>query len=155
MRLDQVGMPLRLRDPVAPRQRHSVTEDRFNAPMDWIGKRVRVIRERQKMSRATLAKCAGMSPTSLSDLELGRQTTTTKLHKLASCLGTTVEHLETNAPDVRPAITLTSREVALIQAYRSAGSEGRAAIEGAATAVSKHPFFQAPEPPVKALKPPR
>lgn len=47
------------------------------------------------MSRETLAKAAGIAVSTLSDLELDRSQSSTKLHRLAERLGVRVEWLET------------------------------------------------------------
>jgi len=97
-------MDATLRYSVAPCQRHSVTEFRFNMNMDTIGNRIRAERETQGITRADLARAAGIAPTTLSDLELGLSKSTTQLHKIAQRLAVRVEWLETgkgakSAPD--------------------------------------------------------
>lgn len=76
-------------------QRHSVTESRLNAAMETIGSRVRSEREGKGMTRAQLAKAARISPTALSDLELGYTKSTPALHRIAEALGVRVQWLET------------------------------------------------------------
>ncbi|WP_262071924.1 S24 family peptidase [Stenotrophomonas sp. Marseille-Q5258] len=63
--------------------------------MDTIGNRIRAEREAQKVSRADLARAAGIAPTTLSDLELGLSKSTTQLHRIAQRLKVRVEWLET------------------------------------------------------------
>lgn len=63
--------------------------------METIGARVRAEREAQKISRAELARSAGIAPTTLSDLELGESKTTAALHKIADRLGVRPAWLET------------------------------------------------------------
>lgn len=60
-----------------------------------IGERIRAEREAQKVSRAELARFAGIAPTTLSDLELGLSKNTTALHKIAARLRVRPEWLET------------------------------------------------------------
>lgn len=87
-------MSARLRYSVPLSQRHSVTEFRSNVSMETIGTRIRKEREEQGISRADLARSAGIAPTTLSDLELGLSKSTTALHKIASRLGVRPEWLE-------------------------------------------------------------
>jgi len=63
--------------------------------MDTIGNRIRAEREGQNVSRADLARSAGIATTTLSDLELGLSKSTTALHKIARRLGVRAEWLET------------------------------------------------------------
>lgn len=63
--------------------------------MSTIGERIREERERYKLSRDELARHAGIAPTTLSDLELDRSKSTTKLHRIAERLGVRPEWLET------------------------------------------------------------
>lgn len=63
--------------------------------MNSIGQRIREEREKQKITRAELARAAGIAATTLSDLELGRSKSTTGLHKIAERLGVRVSWLET------------------------------------------------------------
>jgi len=60
-----------------------------------IGERIRAEREREKISRAALAKAAGIAVSTLSDLENGRSYGTTALHRIAKFLGVRAEYLET------------------------------------------------------------
>lgn len=76
-------------------QRHSVTAFRSNVNMETLGTRIRAEREEQGISRAELARFAGIAPTTLSDLELGLSKSTTALHKIAQRLGVRPEWLET------------------------------------------------------------
>lgn len=62
--------------------------------MTTIGERIRAEREAQGVSRAELAKAAGISNTTLSDLELGYSKSTTALHKIADRLGVAASWLE-------------------------------------------------------------
>lgn len=62
--------------------------------MTTIGERIRAERERQEISREDLAKAAGISRTTLSDLELGYSKSTTALHKIAARLGVSASWLE-------------------------------------------------------------
>lgn len=88
-------MPGTLRYSVAGSQRHSVTDFRSNTNMNSIGTRIRSEREAQKVSRAELARFAGIAATTLSDLELGLSKSTTALHKIAARLGVRPEWIET------------------------------------------------------------
>lgn len=63
--------------------------------METIGSRIRAERETQGISRAELARSAGIAPTTLSDLELGLSKSTTALHKIARRLGLRPEWIET------------------------------------------------------------
>lgn len=60
-----------------------------------IGERIRAEREAQNVSRAELARFAGIAPSTLSDLELGLSKGTTALHKIATRLRVRPEWLET------------------------------------------------------------
>lgn len=84
-----------LRYSVVTSQRHSVTEFRSNMNMNNIGTRIRSEREAQRVSRAELARFAGIAATTLSDLELGLSKSTTALHKIAARLGVRPEWIET------------------------------------------------------------
>lgn len=53
------------------------------------------MREAKGISRADLAKAAGLAYSTLSDLEGGKARSTTVLHHIAARLGTRVEYLET------------------------------------------------------------
>ncbi len=63
--------------------------------MTTIGQRVRAEREERKWTRAGLAELAGISPTALSDLELGYTQKGLSIHKIAEALGVSVDWLET------------------------------------------------------------
>lgn len=63
--------------------------------MNSIGTRIRSEREAQKVSRAELARFAGIAASTLSDLELGLSKSTTALHKIAARLGLRPEWIET------------------------------------------------------------
>ena len=76
--------------------------------MQTIGSRIRAEREAQQVSRAELAKYAGIAPTTLSDLELGESKSTTALHKIATRLGLRAEWIETGkGPKHAPALNQT------------------------------------------------
>ena len=90
-----VSMMSTLRDSVGSCQRHSVIDFRSNAGMDTIGSRIRSERERQHISRAELARFAGIAASTLSDLELGLSKSTTALHRIAEKLAVSVDWLET------------------------------------------------------------
>ena len=62
--------------------------------MNSIGQRIREEREAQGVSRADLARFAGIAQTTLSDLELGRSKSTTGLHKIAERLRVRTSWLE-------------------------------------------------------------
>ncbi|MBN5015903.1 helix-turn-helix transcriptional regulator [Stenotrophomonas muris] len=62
--------------------------------METIGSRIRAEREAQGISRAELAKFAGIASTTLSNLELGLSKSSTALHKIASRLGVHADWLE-------------------------------------------------------------
>lgn len=96
-----------LRDSVRdykPPLRHPVTEVRSNGRMT-VGARVRFERESRGISREDLAAAAGIGVSTLSDLELDRSKSTTKLHRIAERLGVRTEWLETGkgpkSPDVQ------------------------------------------------------
>lgn len=95
MRSDQVlFMAGTLRNTVMVCQRHSVTGIRSDNGMTT-GERIRAEREAQGVSRAELAKAAGIAVSTLSDLELGLSKGTTALHKIAARLGVRAEWFET------------------------------------------------------------
>lgn len=84
--------------------------------MESIGDRVRRTREQKGIARGDLARSVGLSYTGLSDLELGKAKSTTRLHKLASELAVDVDWLETGkgSPDPRqPAPLSVSRSLRL------------------------------------------
>ncbi len=56
-----------------------------------IGSRIRAERESQGISRTELAKFAGITTSTLSDLELGHSRSTTALHKIAERLGVSAQ----------------------------------------------------------------
>ncbi|MGE7136007.1 XRE family transcriptional regulator [Luteibacter sp. NPDC031894] len=89
--------------------------------METIGGRIRRLREEQRISRADLAKAAGLAYSSLSDLESGKAKTTTVLHKIASRLGVRTEYLESGKGPQ--------------EATSASGDEGWADIKGYAMAV--------------------
>lgn len=82
-----------------PRIRHPVTEYRFHVRMQTVGQRIRAMREAQGISRAQLAKAGGIGITTLSDLELDRSQSTTKLHRIAERLCVSAEWLATGRGD--------------------------------------------------------
>lgn len=102
-----------------------------------IGERIRRIREGKHISRAALARAAGMSYSSLADLENGYQKSTTKLHRIAEALAVTPEHLETGATNgAKPGPQhVTTREAELLAHYRNAPPDGKRAIEATAEAL--------------------
>lgn len=61
-----------------------------------IGHRVRHWREKRSLSRAALAKMVGVSPSTLSDLELDRTAEPYNLHMYARALGVHVDYLKTD-----------------------------------------------------------
>lgn len=109
--------------------------------VDTIGYRLKEQRLACKFTLAELAAASDLSIGAISDIENGRQKSSTKLHRLAHALGVTPEWLETGA-DTRPAInpqpdsTLTdSSETALsrlINNWFASDADGRAFIEQAA-----------------------
>lgn len=100
-------MSATLRYSVVSSQRHSVTEFRSNVNMNNIGTRIRSEREAQGVSRAELARFAGIAATTLSDLELGLSKSTTALHKIAARLGLRPEWIETGK-GVKEAVSATT-----------------------------------------------
>lgn len=70
--------------------------------MKTIGERVRKDREDQGITRADLARAAGIAQSTLSDLELGLSKSTTALHKIAARLGVNVHWLETGRGPKHP-----------------------------------------------------
>lgn len=59
-----------------------------------IGERVRAKRIEKGISVKELARQSGLAPSTLYDLENGRQNSSTKLHRVAEVLGTTTAELE-------------------------------------------------------------
>ncbi len=102
------------------RQRHSVTAFRSNVNMETIGSRIRAEREAQGVSRAELARSAGIAPSTLSDLELGLSKSTTALHKIARRLGLRPEWLETGRGSKDPASDPSESDWADIDGYAQA-----------------------------------
>ncbi|MGY0607423.1 XRE family transcriptional regulator [Stenotrophomonas sp. FS3] len=102
------------------RQRHSVTAFRSNVNMETIGSRIRAEREAQGVSRAELARSAGIAPSTLSDLELGLSKSTTALHKIARRLGLRPEWLETGRGSKDPATDTSESDWADIDGYAQA-----------------------------------
>jgi len=88
--------------------------------MDTIGTRIRAEREAQGVSRAELARSAGIASTTLSDLELGSSKSTTALHKIARRLGVRAEWLETGRGSKEPTNEPTDGDWADIQGYAQA-----------------------------------
>ena len=101
-------------------QRHSVTAFRSNVKMDTIGTRIRAEREAQGISRAELARSAGIAPSTLSDLELGLSKSTTALHKIARRLGLRPEWLETGRGAKEPSQDTSDSDWADINGYAQA-----------------------------------
>ncbi len=101
-------------------QRHSVTAFRSNVNMETIGSRIRAEREAQGVSRAELARSAGIAPSTLSDLELGLSKSTTALHKIARRLGLRPEWLETGRGSKDPATDTSESDWADIDGYAQA-----------------------------------
>lgn len=102
------------------RQRHSVTAFRSNVNMETIGSRIRAEREAQGVSRAELARSAGIAPSTLSDLELGLSKSTTALHKIARRLGLRPEWLETGRGSKDPAADTSESDWADVDGYAQA-----------------------------------
>lgn len=88
--------------------------------METIGTRIRAEREAQGVSRAELARSAGIAPTTLSDLELGLSKSTTALHKIARRLGLRPEWLETGRGAKEPTNDPTESDWADINGYAQA-----------------------------------
>jgi transcriptional regulator with XRE-family HTH domain len=63
--------------------------------MATIGERIRNERDSRRWSRTKLAGLAGISPTALSDLELGYTQRSLSLHRIADALGVNADWLET------------------------------------------------------------
>lgn len=76
-------------------QRNSVTIFRPNRRMKTIGDRIRAVREEKGISRADLARAAGLAYSTLADLENGNSASTTALHKIAEFLGIRARWFET------------------------------------------------------------
>lgn len=105
MREDHLDIAPSLREPVALRQRSSVTTVREtmsmprpkDMPHDLTtkGQRVRWWREHRKLTRQELAKAAGLSYSGLADFENDRQNGTRKLHLIAAKLRLNAHYLET------------------------------------------------------------
>lgn len=110
-----MSMERTLRHSVEACQRHSVDLFAFNCGMDTIGSRIRAVREKQDISRADLAKSAGIKPSTLSDLELGLSKTTTALHKIARRLGVSVDWLETGREERREEKVIDKSHQPMIQ----------------------------------------
>lgn len=145
MRDAHVFIERNLRYSVSARQRLPVTAFRSNWGVDTIGTRIRKKREARHMSRRALGQAVGLASSTIADLENGYQKSTTKLHKIAEALGTTIEHLEDAAPDAprQAPHSLSERESALLTAFRLASPDGKRALEAAASALAS-PF---PPPP--------
>lgn len=63
--------------------------------MKTIGDRIRAVREEKGISRADLARAAGLAYSTLADLENGNSSGTTALHKIAEFLGVRARWFET------------------------------------------------------------
>ena len=64
-----------------------------------MGNRIASRRNALKMTLSQVARASGLSPSAISDLEHGRQQTSTRLHHLARALAVNLEWLETgNGP---------------------------------------------------------
>lgn len=137
MQAQDLSMAVNLRYSVAPSQRHSVTEFRSNVNMNNIGARIRSEREAQGISRAELARFAGIAATTLSDLELGLSKSTTTLHKIAARLGLRAEWLETGKgakEAARPAQESDAEYTDIVGYSQAAGlGNGAEAVEYAET----------------------
>lgn len=59
-----------------------------------IGERIRAARQAKGISVKELARQSGLAPSTIYDLERGRQSGSTKLHRLAEVLGKTTVELE-------------------------------------------------------------
>jgi transcriptional regulator with XRE-family HTH domain len=70
--------------------------------METIGQRIRRRREEKGIARKDLAKAAGLSYTTLSDLELGESHASKALHRIAAELGVSAEWLETGKGSAEP-----------------------------------------------------
>lgn len=106
--------------------------------MNSIGTRIRSEREAQKVSRAELARFAGIAASTLSDLELGLSKSTTALHKIAARLGLRPEWIETGKGPKEAAQTgnETDSDYADVIGYSQAvglGAGGAEAVEYAET----------------------
>lgn len=99
MRVAHVLMQDRLRKSVIPSQRHSVTVFRLNGGVDTIGQRIRRERKELGIDVPTLAKYAGLKPSTIYDLENGNQNSSTKLHLIAERLNVSAKWLETGKGD--------------------------------------------------------
>lgn len=66
--------------------------------MSLIGQRIKERRKALKMSQVSLAKAAGCSQTTISDLERGRNEDSKELKDIAKALGVTVEYLADASP---------------------------------------------------------
>lgn len=67
--------------------------------MKTIGERVRAERDARKWSRDKLARMVGISPTALSDLELGYSKSSLSLHRISEALDVNTYWLETGKGD--------------------------------------------------------
>lgn len=138
MQAQDLSMRTNLRYSVVCGQRHSVTEFRSNVNMNSIGSRIRSEREAQGISRAELARFAGIAATTLSDLELGLSKSTTALHKIAARLGLRAEWLETGkgVKDAAHPVQDSDAEYTDVVGYSQAvglGAAGSEAVDYAET----------------------
>lgn len=104
--------------------------------MNSIGSRIRSEREAQGISRAELARFAGIAATTLSDLELGLSKSTTALHKIAARLSLRTEWLETGKGPKAKEETAAEDDYTDVVGYSQAvglGAAGAEAVEYAET----------------------
>ena len=76
--------------------------------METLGQRIRRLRQELRMKVPDLAKLVGLAPTTVYEIENGRQTETTKIDLFAKVLRTSTDYLRTGKP-VSPAVKTVLR----------------------------------------------
>lgn len=99
--------------------------------VETIGARLRKARLQKRLTQPQLARLAGVSQTSISDLERGRATETRKLVQLAQALGKTPEWLESGSlPEERPVLRTLPGPDTLTQAIEDLAQTRRIPVIG-------------------------
>ncbi len=86
--------------------------------------RVLISRKAKKLSQAELARKAGLSQATISDIERGRNQSTTEVKTLAKALGVTTDYLLTGKESEYEPETATEEHFAFIPFYDAHGSCG-------------------------------
>lgn len=84
-------------------QWHPITETHNHVGMETLGVRISRLRKAQKMTRQELARRSGVPYPTLSGLENGDQTATTRIAELAQALRVRAEYLATGKGPIEPA----------------------------------------------------